>query len=482
MSQTLPSLVGVEVMGRVLPPIQITEALASQSLAGTLASFLRPEAAMIWGAQETLGVSGGQAVRSFSPSARLSDLLQEFAGEEQITISLRAAAKGGGGWRLAPAREEEQRDLPLLDVADECMAKVETYGGAVTRRHGGVEFGGLLLGPADQPGVISDFVLLGEQRVNIGFFEAGERSVEDSLRRGTEGRPDLAPRGIIHRHPGYSGRYGVFHSATDDLFISGKLLPALAGESLRSVPWSKPLSNEGTPTDLRLPLDCFHRLVVVVRLQGLPEGAAPPVVEARLEGIDSEAEAHSLVFVGDGTCRSWSKHYRFVVAPTAGDQPRFFQEVEDRVYAVRRRPASQLGVTAAVSPSPEEAEAEVAREIEVGWSHNRYTHQQEPPEQDAWDGTSQVAQGPSATLPAAPVMLAGEEELREQVFDLAWQVQVLADQLMKGARPGPGTAQGGEAARAQQDRVFDLAWQVEDLSGQLMKLARPLPTTNPAEA
>jgi hypothetical protein len=69
-TKTRPRHLGLVVMGDILPPIPVTQALTAATLGQTLDQFLRPERARTWASLPAFGVTAGQKCRSYSTSPR----------------------------------------------------------------------------------------------------------------------------------------------------------------------------------------------------------------------------------------------------------------------------------------------------------------------------------------------------------------------------------------------------------------------------
>jgi hypothetical protein len=290
------------------------------------------------------------------------DQLRRMLGNQDIVLHLNVEARGGGG-EVAEAVEVGS----CLVMTEESRDKLRAYSKAVTRKHGNVECSFFLLGPEGEPSLVSDVILLCDQRVWHSGFEASARAVEATAREALEEHPDLVVKGIAHRHPG-SGQGSVFHSAVDEEFIEERLMPVIAQHLFVERGWSRELSPEkGSNGSIVVPLDPQSGRSVKLDLTGSPRRGGEEIT-ASLEGTDLVAEVFSLVFSKDDHqfCRS----IRFSSCPAvlSEDGARLVKLVDPEDIGILVVPAVEAGVAPAEYPDDIALDTEVRRKVSIGWT------------------------------------------------------------------------------------------------------------------
>ena len=183
----------------------------------------------------------------------------------------------------------------VLALSPTAVAQLLALIGAVRDEVGECEFCVLLLGHRASR-VVRAVHLVRNQRVSCVSFDVDPQDFSESVAEALQENPGLVVLGIAHEHPG-TGPGSVFHSRTDDEWISDKMSGLLATGALESRQWSRPVVGQWSRGELCFTLDQGgrQRLRMPAGGEGL-NGTAGETHSATLDVTETYGDFYSLVF------------------------------------------------------------------------------------------------------------------------------------------------------------------------------------------
>ena len=183
----------------------------------------------------------------------------------------------------------------LLVLSPTAVAQLLALIAAVRDEVGECEFCALLLGELGSR-VVQAIHLVRNQRVSSVSFDVDGRDLSDSVAEALRKHPGLVVLGIAHEHPG-TGPSSVFHSRTDDEWISDKVSSLLATGALQSRQWTRRVAGELRDGEVCFQLDDGgrQRLRVPVGRGGFAGSPTEPC-GAAIDVTETYGDFYSLVF------------------------------------------------------------------------------------------------------------------------------------------------------------------------------------------